>query len=187
MPVSKSQEWALLSPQSHRTDEQRSRWKQWRTNDSQLQRRYDRLISWQANWPQFQFHKSSPETQKLVSAFHRMLSPLPDPPPSHTKLSVLLDLFEYCTPRQLSETVHQNSCCDSYKGLASLIGLNVTLRIFLNIEISIQPKKFLLSLDNVIDTTNWSATVEVILLVSYYLCHQTGKKYERAYKNGNKW
>lgn len=51
-----------------------------------------------------------------------------------TKLSVLLDLFEYCTPRQLSETVHQNSCCDSYKGLASLIGLNVTLCIFLNIE-----------------------------------------------------
>lgn len=87
MPVSKSQEWALLSPQSHRTDEQRSRWKQWRTNDSQLQRRYDRLISWQANWPQFQFHKSSPETQKLVSAFHRMLSPLPDPPPSHKVVS----------------------------------------------------------------------------------------------------
>lgn len=104
-----------------------------------------------------------------------------------TKLSVLLDLFEYCTPRQLSETVHQNSCCDSYKGLASLIGLNVTLRIFLNIEISIQLKKFLLSLNNVIDTTNWSATVEVILLVSYYLCHQAGKKYEKAYKNGNKW
>lgn len=103
-----------------------------------------------------------------------------------TKLSVLLDLFEYCTPRQLSETVHQNSCCDSYKGLASLIGLNVTLRIFLNIEISIQPKKFLLSLDNVIDTTNWSATVEVILLVSYYLCNQAGKEYEKAYKNGNK-
>lgn len=102
-----------------------------------------------------------------------------------TKLSVLLDLFEYCTPRQLSETVHQNSCCDSYKGRASLIGLNVTLHIFLNIEISIQLKKFLLSLDNVIDTTNWSTTVEVILLVSY-LCHQASKKYEKAYKNGNK-
>lgn len=66
-----------------------------------------------------------------------------------TKLSVLLDLFEYCTPRQLSETVHQNSCCDSYKGLASLIGLNVTLCIFLNIEISIHLKKFLLGLSNV--------------------------------------
>lgn len=66
-----------------------------------------------------------------------------------TKLSVLPDLFEYCTQRQLSETVRENSCCDSYKGLGSLIGLNVTLCVFLNIEISAKRKNFLMSLNNI--------------------------------------